>query len=160
MDEQSIPGTPESQPERISDALTRAERELTSRLATVLALEGCTIEEWRALTLLADGAGHPMSELAKCVFLPSPTVTRLVDRMVADNLVYRKIDPRDRRRVLVFTTVRGRRLTRKLDRLVRQCEEHVLAHAGAADAARLVELLAVIESPPSIRLDQRPRTRT
>ncbi|MBV9817216.1 MAG: MarR family transcriptional regulator [Solirubrobacterales bacterium] len=134
--------------ERLAAALTRAERELTGRVAAVLAVEGRTIPEMRALAVLADGAGHPMTELAKSVSLPSPTVTRLVDRMVADGLVHRKVDETDRRRVRVHATPAGRRLQRRLAQLLDTLDRDILAEA---DAARLLELLAAIEAHPALR---------
>lgn len=136
--------------DRLAAALTRAERGVTGRLAAILALEGVSIEEWRALALLSDGEGHPMAELAEYVFLPSPTVTRLVDRMVADNLVHRKVDKRDRRRVLVFATARGRRLQRKLDRILQTGQHEIVADAD--EVVRLLELLDTLgrgQPPPT-----------
>ncbi|WP_228553933.1 MarR family winged helix-turn-helix transcriptional regulator [Catenulispora pinisilvae] len=55
--------------------------------------EGCSIEQWRVLNLLADGQGHTMTEVAKYALLPAPTATKLIDRLVTDNLVYRRPDP-------------------------------------------------------------------
>jgi DNA-binding MarR family transcriptional regulator len=94
--------------------LGKAERAVTRRLARVLGECNCTVERWRALTFLADGSSHTMSALTDFAALPPPGVTRLVDGMVADNLVYRKADSTDRRRVLVHITARGRDLHRKL----------------------------------------------
>lgn len=136
--------TPRALSEQLASALTRAERGLTRRLAAVLALEGRTVEESRALTLLADGGGHPMAELAKYLLLPSPTVTRLVDRMVADNLAHRKVDERDRRRVLVYATARGHRLQRKLERLLHASQDEIVADPTGAE--RLLELLVALET--------------
>jgi DNA-binding MarR family transcriptional regulator len=135
--------THQSLSDRLAAALTRAERGVTGRLAAMLALEGVSIEEWRALALLSDGEGHPMAELAEYVFMTSPTVTRLIDRMVADNLVHRKVDAHDRRRVLVFATARGRRLQRKLDRILHAGDDEIVADVD--DAARLLELLDALE---------------
>ena len=41
-------------------------------------------------------------------------MTKVIDRMVANNLVYRRVDPADRRRVLVFLSARGRAAHRRL----------------------------------------------
>jgi DNA-binding MarR family transcriptional regulator len=88
--------------------LSYAENRAARWLAAALDGQGCSIEQWRVLALLADGRGHPMSEVAEFALLPAPTATKLADRMVADNLVYRRPDPTDRRRVLVYLTERGR----------------------------------------------------
>ena len=82
-----------------------------------------------------------MSALTDSAVLPPPGVTRLVDGMVADNLVYRKADPGDRRRVLVHITTRGRDLHRVL--LGRLADEQDVVFAGIDEAAveRLIEVL-------------------
>ncbi len=54
-----------------------------------------------------------MSEIAEFALMPAPSLTRLIDRMVTDGLVYRTVDARDRRRVLVHLTARGRDLQRR-----------------------------------------------
>ena len=55
-----------------------------------------------------------MSELAEFTQLPPASLTRLIDGMVADNLVHRTPDPRDRRGVLVHLTERGLTLQARL----------------------------------------------
>lgn len=96
--------------------LSVAEHHAVRRQAAVLRAEAedCSIEQWRVLNLLADGSGHTMTELAEHALLPAPTATKLVDRLVSDNLVYRHPDPADRRRVLVHTADRGRELHARL----------------------------------------------
>jgi DNA-binding MarR family transcriptional regulator len=98
-----------SQPSRdLAHILSHAERRLVQRLTALLAEEGCSVEQWRVLSAVADGAGHPMTEIAEYALMPAPSLTKLVDRMVADNLVYRRTDPADRRRVLLHLAARGR----------------------------------------------------
>ena len=93
----------------------RAERSITARLAAILEGETCNVDRWHALLLLADGRGHSMSELIAHTLLPPATVSRLVDGMVASSLAYRRVDERDRRRVLVFLTQRGHDLHQRLE---------------------------------------------
>ncbi len=66
------------------------------------------LDEWAVLVVLADSAGCPMSRIAELTHALPPATTKLVDRMVADGLVYRRTDITDRRRVLAFATPRGR----------------------------------------------------
>ena len=94
--------------------LSDVERRITRRLAQVLARHDCTVERWRVLALLAGGGRHRMTELAEVTQLPPASLTRLIDGMVADNLVHRKADPRDRRSVLVHLTRRGQAMQRRL----------------------------------------------
>lgn len=129
--------------QELAQLLSQTEHRMTRRLAHVLEAEGCSVAQWRTLMVLADGAGHPMSELADFALLPAPSVTRLIDRMAADNLVHRKADPRDRRRVLVHITARGRALQRRLVRRIEQERETILADS-AAHLDQLAPLLAEV----------------
>ena len=91
----------------LAHLLSQVESRLTRRLVTVLRAHDCELAEWRVLRLLADRHGRPMNEIKNFVMLPGPTLTKLIDRMVANALVYRRGDVVDRRRVLVFLAPRG-----------------------------------------------------
>ncbi|MFH9009479.1 MarR family winged helix-turn-helix transcriptional regulator [Streptomyces afghaniensis] len=106
-------------PDDLVQLLTRAERLAARRLQAVLEKEGCSLDAWRALALLSDGEGHHMTAIAEAAFLPPPTLTKLVDQLVDQNLVHRRVDPFDRRRVLAHLTPRGREYWQRLDRAVR-----------------------------------------
>jgi DNA-binding MarR family transcriptional regulator len=123
-------------------AISDAERRLTRRLAQVLAHHGCTVERWRALNLLSHGDSHRMSELAEFTQLPPASLTRLVDGMVADNLVHRKPDPRDRRGVLVHITERGLALTSALSERI--AAERMLGDVDEHEAAALLDALSSV----------------
>jgi MarR family transcriptional regulator, organic hydroperoxide resistance regulator len=73
------------------------------------------IPHWRILATLSDNTGISLSELADLTLLNQPTVTRLVQRLVADGLVHKAIDPWDRRVARVFLTKRGHQ---RVDRLI------------------------------------------
>ncbi|MEV0565929.1 MarR family transcriptional regulator [Dactylosporangium sp. NPDC050588] len=127
------------QPQDLIRLLTRAERLLGRRLATVLDAEGCTPEAWRVITLLSDGAGHHMTEIAEHAFLPPATLTKLLDHLVEENLVYRRIDEIDRRRIRAHLTPRGRRLHQRVSQRVDASMAALPAAAGDHDL--LEELL-------------------
>lgn len=107
------------QPQELLHLLTRAERLAVRRVQSVLDEFNCSIEAWRVLDLLSDGKGHNMTALADHAFLPAPTLTKLIDQLVDQNLVFRRVDPADRRRVLAQLTPRGMRRRQGLFRAVR-----------------------------------------
>jgi DNA-binding MarR family transcriptional regulator len=109
---------PERQPPDLMHLLPRAERLLARRLKLILTEEGHTPDGWRVLSLLSDGAGHHMTEIAEHAFLPAATLTKLVDHLVDDNLVYRRVDDLDRRRIRAYLTPRGRRLHQQVSQRV------------------------------------------
>ncbi|WP_329243382.1 MarR family winged helix-turn-helix transcriptional regulator [Streptomyces sp. NBC_01478] len=113
----------------LAHLLSHAERRMGLRMAAMLAEENCSVEQWRVLSVIADGKGHPMTEIADQVLMPAPSLTKLVDRMVADNLVFRRPDRADRRRVLLHLTARGRALHQRA------------AHRLLADQTRLLDAI-------------------
>ena len=126
----------------LAQMLSQVERRVTARLVRLLNDGGVSLEEWRVLSCLAGGPGRPMSEVADFAILPAPTLTKVVDRMVAANLVYRGVDSRDRRRVLVFLTSRGRTLHRRLARVIEDGQAELREACGAEALVELAQLLA------------------
>ncbi|MBO4257212.1 MarR family winged helix-turn-helix transcriptional regulator [Streptomyces griseorubiginosus] len=126
----------------LAHLLSHAARRLVQRLAGVLAEEGCSVEEWRVLSAVADGLGHPMTGIAEHVLMPAPSLTKLVDRMVAGTLVYRRPDPDDRRRVLLYLTARGRILHDRAARRVYADQARLLD--AVDDQGELARLLSVL----------------
>jgi DNA-binding MarR family transcriptional regulator len=97
------------------------------------------LDEWAVLSALSDGVGHPMRQIADITHTPPPTLTKMIDRLMAGGLVYRRTDPVDRRRVLVFVTVRGRSRYRRLRSLVDA------SIANLADDEQLRELVGELQ---------------
>jgi DNA-binding MarR family transcriptional regulator len=119
------------------EALTVAQREAARRVAAVLAPEGFTVEQWRILRALGDGAGHAMGELAAALRIAGPTLTRLVDGLVDQSLVYRRQATEDRRRLSVHLARAGRTRLDLLDALVAAQEQAVRATPEWQALARL-----------------------
>jgi DNA-binding MarR family transcriptional regulator len=133
--------------QRLVQLLSQAERGVIRQLGRVLEEEGCTVEQWRALVLLADGTTHSMSEIGEFALLPAPTLTRLIDRMVAENLAYRKADSLDRRRVLVHISRRGQAVHDRLAERIERKRDVILA-ADAVQVAQLAALLTNLVDRP------------
>jgi long-chain acyl-CoA synthetase len=91
-----------------------------------VALAGCdlSVPQYRLLSLLSEGSVNA-STLAQRLVVSRPSVTALVDGLVARGMVERGTDPADRRHVTHLVTERG---------------EQVLAEADSAAAARLRDL--------------------
>ncbi|MGW0332553.1 MarR family winged helix-turn-helix transcriptional regulator [Streptomyces sp. NPDC003011] len=128
-------------PEELLRLLTRAERLFARRVQSVLEEFDCSVEAWRVLDLLSDGQGHHMTALADHAFLPPPSLTKLIDQLVDQNLVYRRVDPADRRRVLAHLTPRGVRRRQELVREVRAGWGQSGPLLAEADGERLHALL-------------------
>ncbi|WP_328370503.1 MarR family transcriptional regulator [Streptomyces sp. NBC_00445] len=137
-----MPTSAARQPHDLMQLLTRAERLAARRLQAVLEKDGCSLDAWRVLALLADGHGHHMTAIAEAAFLPPPTLTKLVDQLVDQNLVHRRVDPLDRRRILAHLTPRGLEYWRRVDRAVRTDWPAVLDEGDGELLRALLERLA------------------
>lgn len=82
-----------------------------------------------ALTFVATSGPASLAALAAAEQVRAPTMTRVVDSLVADGLALREPDPNDRRAVRISATQAGRRLI----------EAGRTGRAGAV-AARLAQL--------------------
>lgn len=127
--------------EHLAYLLAQANREINRQLEARLGAEGVPVERWRILKVLSDGNGRSMGELADAVLLNHPTLTKTIDRMTADALVYRISDPQDRRKVLIFSSDRGKALTRRLDPLAQGHEAQIAGSYGDKATATLKRLL-------------------
>ena len=98
------------------------------------------VEQWRVLGLLAARDGRAMSDLAVQSFVEPATLTKIVDRMVSDGLVYRAPDTSDRRRVLIFLAEQGRRRFKAFDEIVRAQEAAVLRRLTTGNSQAYLEM--------------------
>ena len=128
--------------------LTEASRKATADLERVLRPKGVPVEYWRVLEVLADESGRPMSALADAVQMRLPTLSKLVDRMVADALVQRAPDPQDLRRVLVYISDPGLQLVTGLREKVRRQRSALEASLGEEHGAALKRLLTAFIGEP------------
>ncbi|MEV7598531.1 helix-turn-helix domain-containing protein [Kitasatospora sp. NPDC089797] len=117
-----------------------AHRRLSSGLAATLAEEGCTVDQWRVLRALADGAGHPMGELAQTLLIPQASLSRLVDQLADHGWVHRRQGDQDRRRISAHLSRQGRTRLRRLDALAAAHDAAVRRECGLADPARALAL--------------------
>jgi DNA-binding MarR family transcriptional regulator len=138
---------PTEQSRDLAHLLSRAERLLAGHLSAMLATENCTLEEWRVLQVLGDGHGHVMSEIADSALLPETALTKLMDQMVSDGLVYRHATERDRHRVLAYLSLHGRDMYEGAADVIAAAEQQVAADLGdngelSRRLTRLIDVLA------------------
>lgn len=128
-------------PVPLADLVGRAAHRMARGIEQELAAAGLNIDQWRVLDLLADGAGHPMSEIADHAMVPAPTLTKIVDRLTDSAMVYRRADVADRRRVLVLLSEHGRAVYDGLAPGVAAAEGRMARDLDAAERTALRRLL-------------------
>jgi DNA-binding MarR family transcriptional regulator len=137
-----VPRGASSTVQPLNTLLARVTHRVARQIEATLTSSGLSLEQWRVLDLLGDDQGHSMSEIAEHAMVPAPTLTKIVDRLVDNALVHRRVDERDRRRVLVFTTDHGADLHARIAPQVSRAEDDAMADLEPGDAAQLLQLLA------------------
>src|SRR5689334_9289388 len=130
--------------EHIAYLLAQASRQVHQQLDAGFRHEGVPVEQWRILKLLAEQNGRPMSELTQAALLNHPTLTKMIDRMVSDALVYRRPDPKDGRKVLIFISERGRAMNDRLNRLANLQQAEIVEGYGDRETEELKRLLSAL----------------
>ena len=101
------PDSADPAPETLTELILRASAQVSSTLGIRLKPLRVQVDEMRVLHALSAGGGMSMTELSEALVIGGPTLTRMADRLVSENLVYRAPDPHDRRRVRLHLTEAG-----------------------------------------------------
>lgn len=115
--------------DQLAYMIASVNRQLENELEERLRPGGVPIEQFRILEVLDATEPCAMGEIAAQSLIEPPTLTKIIDKMVADGLVYRSPDPNDRRRVLILMAPAGKALFKRL------------RGVSSAQEQRLVELL-------------------
>lgn len=116
-------------------------RQLEGELEERLRPGGVPIEQFRILEVLDASEPLAMGEIASQSLIEAPTLTKIIDRMVAEGLVYRAPDPNDRRRVLILTAAGGKALFKRLRGVSTAQEQRLIEMLQSEKAAELKTLL-------------------
>lgn len=109
---------------------------------TKVETQGVTVAEWVVLRALFDGDGIKPSELAAKIGLTRGAISKLVDRLVAKDLVSVRRDARDGRAQVLTLRPSGRRLVPKLAALA---DDNDAAAFGHLDPGQTTALRATLK---------------
>ncbi len=127
--------------EQLAYIVASVNRQLEEELEERLRLSGLPIEQFRILEALDRVGACPMGELAAYALVEPPTLTKIIDRMVSESLVFRSPDPEDRRRVLIIAADAGKALYKRLRKVSTAQEERLSKQLSQAKADELRNLL-------------------
>ena len=124
--------------------LARASHALWRGFEPRLREAGLNSLEWRVLATLSDSPPLTVGQLALEVLAQQPTVTKTLDRLVAQCWVERRADPADARRSRVGLTVAGQQHVAPLLTAARAHEAQRLQALGVPDLERMREALRAL----------------
>ena len=113
---------------------------LSKRVEVALGTVDLTVPQFRVLGILAEGSSAA-SGLADRLAVRRPSITALVDGLVARGLVDRRQEDSDRRRVELRLTKDGERILAAADRAVDEYLVSIAGHLPAKDEAMALRSL-------------------
>jgi DNA-binding MarR family transcriptional regulator len=113
-------------PPRVLGSYGRVAAWLSKRVEVALATVDLTLPQFRVLSILGEGSSAA-SGLADRLAVRRPSITALIDGLVARGLVDRRQEEDDRRRVALRLTKEGERILTEADRAV---DEYIASLAG------------------------------
>jgi DNA-binding MarR family transcriptional regulator len=127
--------------DRLAYMIASINRQLESELEERLRPGGVPVDQFRILEVLDASEPCAMGEIAAQSLIEPPTLTKIIDRMVGDGLVYRAPDPDDRRRVLILMATAGKALFKRLRGVSTAQEQRLIELLQADNADELRKLL-------------------
>ena len=141
---------PTESPDRPGRVIARLARQVELAAATV----ELTLAQYRVLSLLAEGK-EAASALADKLAVSRPSITGVVDGLVARDLVERDHDVDDRRRVGHALTAEGRRVLEAADTEVERRLGEIAEHRSGGGAAAFAGLEPWQEALQAYRVARR-----
>ena len=130
----------------ISQVAARSHGLLTERLAAA----GARGYHYRLLAALAEFGPSSQASLGRRTRMDRSDVVAAVSELAAQGLVERAADPADRRRNVVTLTPRGTARLERLEHVLADVQDELLAPLSGAERAELARLLArLLDSPGS-----------
>jgi DNA-binding MarR family transcriptional regulator len=124
--------------------LRYCENRVRQRLQPLLDKAGLSLEHWRIMAMLHEQPGLGASAIAEGAVLPSASVTRHVDKLVERGMVVRRVDPADKRRVVLALSPRGQDEAERLLAEERAVEDTIAARLGAERFRALARDLSML----------------
>ncbi|UWQ15404.1 homoprotocatechuate degradation operon regulator HpaR [Aliiroseovarius sp. M344] len=127
-------------------ALMRAREKVMGPVREMLAHTGITEQQWRILRVLSEYGPQDATHLGERTSLLLPSLTRIIQSMVANGLVTRTQDENDRRRQTLAITTAGQQIIDDNLEEARRIAETFVRHLGEEQYETLLDALEALES--------------
>ena len=102
--------------------------------------------KFRVLIFLNRHAGASLSDIAEHLGLTLPSMSKMIDGLVARNMVTRQMDTKDRRRVTLVLTALGRRAMQSAYNATESRLAERLVVLPASERGIIIKSMQVLES--------------
>jgi DNA-binding MarR family transcriptional regulator len=107
---------------------------------------GITVPEWRVLAVLGRKGRLTANEICDRSAMDKVKVSRAVSRMTASNLIERRTDRTDRRRVILTLSARGRHVYEQIVPYALDIESRLLDALSRSEREQLDTILGKLQS--------------
>lgn len=114
-----------------------------------------TGEQYLLLSTLSTTRGQSQSSLCSLLDKSPANLTRILDRLEKKGLISRRLNPRDRRSLLVFQTASGQTLAARLTALASGFSKQIETGISQQERQLMVTVLARIEA--NLNLVSKPK---
>jgi DNA-binding MarR family transcriptional regulator len=128
---------------RVLEVVPQVMRAIRAEMRTRRAAD-LSVSQFRALAFIARREGASLSDVAGHIGLALPSMSKMIDGLVARNLVRRETRPRDRRSVTLSLTQPGRALHQSARAAAQRFLTERLAALRPADRAAVGQAMAVL----------------
>jgi DNA-binding MarR family transcriptional regulator len=105
-----------------------------------------SVPQFRTLNFIDRNAEASLSDVADHIGLTLPSMSKIVDGLVARKLVMRETRPDDRRRMTLALTTSGQTALESSRKSTRACLANALASLPDADRTNIVKAMAMLRS--------------
>lgn len=110
-------------------------------------LSGLTDATWRPLLhLLLLGNGTRQKDLADSIGITGPSLVRLLDTLINNQLIVRNEDADDRRAKKLYLTMAGETLARQIQESVQEIDELLLQGFSAEELKQMIDFTSRLEN--------------
>ena len=103
-----------------------------------------SVPQFRALSYINSNRGASLSAVAEHIGLTLPSMSKIVDGLVARKLVTRQTHHEDRRRMILALTERGRSALEDSREATRNCLAQTLGNLSSADRSTIVAAMNLL----------------
>jgi DNA-binding MarR family transcriptional regulator len=128
-------------------AVMRSSDLLENRLARLLREHDLTLTQYNVLRILrGEGKPLPCLEVAARMIQVAPAITRVVDQLLALQLITKTQSIHDRRVFEIATTPSAIRLLKELDQPILDLHSSLLSNVSKADLKTLIQILESVRA--------------
>ena len=115
---------------------------------------GFTGSQWRVILALSINEGMNQKDIADMIFLETPTLVPVIDKMEKNGLLERRLDPKDRRNNKIFLTKKSKALIAPVIDFILKFRKIITKNVSAKDLETTKEVLRKITKNANSRYEE------